>query len=349
MFVAQEMREIMAELGFRTVAEMVGRVDALDPRQAVDHWKAQEIDLSRMLYHQQAVTPGETVYCSQEQNHGLERALDHQLIALSQPALKDAIPVAITLPISNANRTVGAMLSGRIAKTYGEDGLPPDTIQINFTGSAGQSFGAFLAPGVTLNLAGDTNDYMGKGMSGGRIVVQPHPESPFVPEENIIIGNVAMYGATGGHAFINGVAGERFCVRNSGVRAVVEAVGDHGCEYMTGGVVVVLGPAGRNFAAGMSGGIAFVYDPNGDFPARFNDGLADLEPVTDPADIETLQDLIQEHHQHTGSAPAARILAEWDSALPQFRKIMPRDYRRVLAERQQRETAARELEAVSHG
>ena len=349
MFVAQEMREIMAELGFRTVAEMVGRVDALDPRQAVDHWKAQEIDLSRMLYHQQAVTPGETVYCSQEQNHGLERALDHQLIALSQPALKDATPVAITLPISNANRTVGAMLSGRIAKTYGEDGLPPDTIQINFTGSAGQSFGAFLAPGVTLNLAGDTNDYMGKGMSGGRIVVQPHPESPFVPEENIIIGNVAMYGATGGHAFINGVAGERFCVRNSGVRAVVEAVGDHGCEYMTGGVVVVLGPAGRNFAAGMSGGIAFVYDPNGDFPARFNDGLADLEPVTDPADIETLQDLIQEHHQHTGSAPAARILAEWDSALPQFRKIMPRDYRRVLAERQQKETAARELEAVSHG
>ena len=349
MFVAQEMREIMAELGFRTVAEMVGRVDALDPRQAVDHWKAQDIDLSRMLYHQQAVTPGETVYCSQEQNHGLERALDHQLIALSQPALKDAIPVAITLPISNANRTVGAMLSGRIAKTYGEDGLPPDTIQINFTGSAGQSFGAFLAPGVTLNLAGDTNDYMGKGMSGGRIVVQPHPESPFVPEENIIIGNVAMYGATGGHAFINGVAGERFCVRNSGVRAVVEAVGDHGCEYMTGGVVVVLGPAGRNFAAGMSGGIAFVYDPNGDFPARFNDGLADLEPVTDTADIETLQDLIQEHHRHTGSAPAARILAEWDSALPQFRKIMPRDYRRVLAERQQRETVARELEAVSHG
>ena len=349
MFVAQEMREIMAELGFRTVAEMVGRVDALDPRQAVDHWKAQDIDLSRMLYHQQAVTPGETVYCSQEQNHGLERALDHQLIALSQPALKDAIPVTITLPISNANRTVGAMLSGRIAKTYGEDGLPPDTIQINFTGSAGQSFGAFLAPGVTLNLAGDTNDYMGKGMSGGRIVVQPHPESPFVPEENIIIGNVAMYGATGGHAFINGVAGERFCVRNSGVRAVVEAVGDHGCEYMTGGVVVVLGHAGRNFAAGMSGGIAFVYDPNGDFPARFNDGLADLEPVIDTADIETLQDLIQEHHRHTGSAPAARILAEWDSALPQFRKIMPRDYRRVLTERQQRATEARELEAVSHG
>ena len=349
MFVAQEMREIMAELGFRTVAEMVGRVDALDPRKAVNHWKAQDIDLSRMLYHQQAVTPGETVYCSQEQNHGLERALDHQLIALSQPALKDAIPVEITLPISNANRTVGAMLSGRIAKTYGEDGLPPDTIQINFTGSAGQSFGAFLAPGVTLNLAGDTNDYMGKGMSGGRIVVKPHPESPFVPEENIIIGNVAMYGATGGHAFINGVAGERFCVRNSGVRAVVEAVGDHGCEYMTGGVVVVLGPAGRNFAAGMSGGIAFVYDPNGDFPARFNDGLADLEPVIDAADIATLQDLIQEHHQHTGSAPAARILAEWDSALPQFRKIMPRDYRRVLAERQQRATEARELEAVSHG
>ena len=349
MFVAEEMRQIMAELGFRTVAEMIGQVDALDAREAIDHWKAQGIDLSRLLYHQKALTPGETVYCSEEQDHGLERALDHKLIALSEPALDSQTPVRMTLPISNANRTVGAMLSGKIAKTYGEAGLPPDTVRINFTGSAGQSFGAFLAPGVSLNLEGDTNDYMGKGMSGGRIVVKPHHQSTFVPEENIIIGNVAMYGATGGHAFINGVAGERFCVRNSGVRAVVEAVGDHGCEYMTGGVVVVLGATGRNFAAGMSGGIAFVNDADGDFHIRFNDGMADLEPVMEDEDIGTLKSLIEEHYKQTGSGPAGRILADWDSALSKFKKIMPRDYRRVLEERKNRELAARELEAVTHG
>ncbi len=349
MFVAEEMRQIMAELGFRTVAEMVGQVDALDAREAIDHWKAQGIDLSRLLYHQKALTPGETVYCSEEQNHGLERALDHKLIALAEPALDSQTPVSMSLAISNSNRTVGAMLSGRIAKAYGEAGLPPDTVRINFTGSAGQSFGAFLAPGVSLNLQGDTNDYMGKGMSGGRIVVKPHPESTFVPEENIIIGNVAMYGATGGHAFINGVAGERFCVRNSGVRAVVEAVGDHGCEYMTGGVVVVLGATGRNFAAGMSGGIAFVNDAGGDFHIRFNDGMADMEPVADEEDIATLRGLIEEHYKHTGSTPAGRILADWGSALSKFKKIMPRDYRRVLEERKNRDLAARELETVTHG
>ena len=349
MFVAEEMRQIMAELGFRTVAEMIGQVDALDAREAIDHWKAQGIDLTRLLYHQKALTPGETVYCSEEQDHGLERALDHRLIAMAEPALDSQTPVTMTLPISNSNRTVGAMLSGKIAKAYGEAGLPPDTVRINFTGSAGQSFGAFLAPGVSLNLQGDTNDYMGKGMSGGRIVVKPHPESAFVPEENIIIGNVAMYGATGGHAFINGVAGERFCVRNSGVRAVVEAVGDHGCEYMTGGVVVVLGATGRNFAAGMSGGIAFVHDPDGDFHIRFNDGMADMEPVVEDEDIATLKGLIEEHYKHTGSGPAGRILAEWSSALSKFKKIMPRDYRRVLEERKNRDLAARELEAVAHG
>ena len=348
-FVAEEMREIMAELGFRTVAEMVGRVDALDTREAIDHWKAEGIDLSRLLYHQKAVNPGETVYCSEEQDHGLERALDHKLISMAEPAIKHRTPVELNLPISNANRTVGAMLSGRIAKTYGEDGLPFDTVRINFTGSAGQSFGAFLAPGVSLNLQGDTNDYMGKGMSGGRIVVKPHPESTFVPEENIIIGNVAMYGATGGYAFINGVAGERFCVRNSGVRAVVEAVGDHGCEYMTGGVVVVLGATGRNFAAGMSGGIAFVHDAEGDFHIRFNDGMADLEPVEEEEDITTLKGLIEEHFRHTGSQPAGSILADWNSALLKFKKIMPRDYRRVLEERKNRGLEDRELEAVSHG
>ena len=349
LFIAEEMREIMAELGFRTVAEMVGRADTLDTRQAIDHWKAEGIDLSRLLHYQKANSPDETLYCSEEQDHGLERALDLKLIAMSEPALKSKSPVEISLPISNANRTVGAMLSGRIAKAYGEDGLPPQTIRINFRGSAGQSFGAFLAPGLALNLEGDTNDYMGKGMSGGLVVVKPHPDSTFAPEENIIIGNVAMYGATGGRAFINGVAGERFCVRNSGVQAVVEAVGDHGCEYMTGGVVVVLGSTGRNFAAGMSGGIAFVYDAEGDFHIRFNGGLADLEPVTQRDDIITLKGLIEEHHSHTGSVPAARILADWDSALPKFKKIMPRDYRRVLEERRRRSLEDRELEAVAHG
>ena len=349
MFIAEEMRAIMAEQGFRTVAEMVGRADALDTREAVEHWKAKGLDLSKMLYFQQAVAPDDTLFCSEEQDHGLELALDHKLIELSEPALHRKLPVEINLPISNSNRTVGAMLSGRIAKTYGEDGLPADTIRVNFTGSAGQSFGAFLAPGVSMQLEGDTNDYMGKGMSGGLVVVKPHPDSTFAPEENIIIGNVAMYGATGGQAFINGVAGERFCVRNSGVHAVVEAVGDHGCEYMTGGVVVVLGPTGRNFAAGMSGGIAFVYDADDDFHIRFNAGMADLEAVVDKDDVTTLKALIEGHHQHTGSVPAARILADWDSALPKFKKIMPRDYRRVLEERRRRTLEDRELEAVAHG
>ena len=349
MFIAEEMREIMAELGFRTVAEMVGRADALDSRAAIEHWKAQGIDLSRLLHFQDAISPDDTLYCSEEQDHGLVRALDHELIAMCEPALSRKVPMELDLPISNSNRTVGAMLSGRIAKAYGEDGLPPDTIRINFTGSAGQSFGAFLAPGVSLHLEGDTNDYMGKGMSGGMIVVKPHPESTYIPEENIIIGNVAMYGATRGHAFINGIAGERFCVRNSGVRAVVEAVGDHGCEYMTGGVVVVLGSTGRNFGAGMSGGIAFVYDPDGDFHIRFNDGLADLEQVSNRDDIITLKELIEQHFNHTGSGPAERILADWDSALPKFKKIMPRDFRRVLEERRMRGLEDRELEAVAHG
>ena len=350
-FVAEEMREIMAELGFRTVAEMIGRTDVLDSREADDHWKAQGLDLSRLLHRQESNDPSEPVFCDREQDHGLENALDHQLIAQAQPALVDKKPVWIDLPIHNANRTVGAMLSGKVAKAYGEDGLPDDTINIKLTGSAGQSFGAFLTRGISIDLEGDTNDYMGKGMSGGRIVVCPHPESKFVPEENIVIGNVAMYGATGGEVFIHGVAGERFCVRNSGVKTVVEAVGDHGCEYMTGGVTVVLGATGRNFGAGMSGGIAFIYDKDDDFHIRFNDGMADLEPVTDPEDIAVLKGLIEDHKKYTGSTPAAEILADWDAALKRFKKIMPRDYRRVLEERARRaeEGTERELEAVGNG
>ncbi|PKB80057.1 MAG: glutamate synthase large subunit [SAR202 cluster bacterium Io17-Chloro-G9] len=340
-FVAEEMREIMAELGFRTVNEMIGRVDALDPKEAIEHWKATGLDFSRLLYKQEPQTEGETVYCSERQDHGLVHALDHQLIKLARPALENREPVEFDLPIHNSNRTVGAMLSGKVAKKYGEDGLPEDTIKVKLSGSAGQSFAAFLAKGISVHLEGDTNDYMGKGMSGGRIVVCPDPAARFVPEENIIVGNVAMYGATGGHAYIHGLAGERFCVRNSGVRTVVEGVGDHGCEYMTGGVVVVLGATGRNFAAGMSGGVAYVYDPADDFHIRFNAGLADLELVTAAADIADLKCLIEQHHDQTGSGPANRMLADWDAALPRFKKIMPRDYRRVLAER--------ELRAVSNG
>ncbi len=351
MFVAEEMREIMADLGFRSVAEIIGRTDVLEAQEAVEHWKAQGLDFSKLLYRQESNDSSEPVYCDREQDHGLQHALDHELIAQAQPALEHRTPVNIDLPIQNSNRTVGAMLSGKVAKEYGEDGLPDDSVNIKFTGSAGQSFGAFLARGINIDLNGDTNDYMGKGMSGGRIVVCPHPDSRFVPEENIIIGNVAMYGATGGNVYIRGLAGERFCVRNSGVKTVVEGVGDHGCEYMTGGVAVVLGPTGRNFAAGMSGGIAFVYDKEGDFEIRFNDGMADLETVTDPEDIAMLKELIEEHKKFTGSTPATDILADWNASLKRFKKIMPRDYRRVLEERKRRaeEGEERELESVGNG
>ena len=342
-FVAEELREIMAELGFRTVAEMVGRVDKLETRQAVDHWKASGIDLSKLLTIPPRAERVQT-YCCIEQDHGLHKALDHQLIAQAQPAIDNGTPVEINLPVSNSNRTVGAMLSGRVARKYGEEGLADDTIRVNLQGSGGQSFGAFLAPGVSVNLAGDTNDYMGKGIGGGRIVIVPPHGSGFVPEDNIIIGNVALYGATGGDVFIRGRAGERFAVRNSGARAVVEGVGDHGCEYMTGGVVAVIGSAGRNFAAGMSGGIAFVYDPDSDFHIRFNDGMADLEDLAEQEDIDLLRELLAEHLERTGSGPARRILDDWNGSIGKFRKVMPRDYRRVLQERAQRQ--AKELVTV---
>ena len=345
-FVAEELREIMAELGFRTVAEMVGRVDKLETRQAVDHWKASGIDLSRLLTLPERAQRVQT-YCCIDQDHGLERALDHQLIDQAQPAIDHGTPVNISLPVRNSNRTVGAMLSGKVASRYGEDGLPDGAININLEGSGGQSFGAFLAPGVSIRLAGDTNDYMGKGIGGGRIVIVPPAGSGFVPEDNIIIGNVALYGATGGDVFIRGRAGERFAVRNSGARAVVEGVGDHGCEYMTGGIVAVIGSTGRNFAAGMSGGIAYVYDPDGDFHIRFNDGLADLEDLVEQEDIEALHGLLTEHLERTGSGPAQRILDEWQASIGRFRKVMPRDFRRVLRERAER--AAAELVAVANG
>ena len=345
-FVAEELREIMAQTGFRTVAEMVGRVDKLETRQAVDHWKASGVDLSRLLVIPPRAERVQT-YCCAVQDHGLERALDHQIIAQAQPAIDNGTPVRIDMPVSNSNRTVGAMLSGRVARKYGEQGLPPGTIDIHLEGSGGQSFGAFLAPGVSISLAGDTNDYMGKGIGGGRIVIVPPAGSGFVPEDNIIIGNVALYGATGGDVFIRGRAGERFGVRNSGAIAVVEGIGDHGCEYMTGGVVAVIGSTGRNFGAGMSGGIAFVHDPDGDFRIRFNDGMADLENLVEQEDIDLLHGLLAEHLTRTGSGPAQRILDDWSASIGQFRKAMPRDYRRVLEERKQRAEA--ELAAVRNG
>ena len=339
-FVAEELRGIMASLGFRTVNEMVGRVDMLETGAAIDHWtKTKGIDLSALLMKPEAPEGVATYHCT-SQDHGLEGALDHELIARSKQALEDKEPVVIDLPIRNANRTVGAMLSGQVAKRYGEDGLPPDTIQASFTGSAGQSFAAFLAKGLSFTLEGDSNDYFGKGISGGRIVVVPPKQATFVPEENIIIGNVALYGATGGDVFIRGLAGERFCVRNSGARAVIEGVGDHGCEYMTNGRVVVLGPTGRNFAAGMSGGIAYVLDEAGDFDQRCNQEMVDLEPVVEPEDVDELRGLVQAHLHHTGSANAKRVLDGWDALLPRFVKVYPRDYRRVLEARKRVETEA---------
>ena len=337
--VAEEAREIMASLGVRTVNEMVGRVDCLEVDQAIKHWKADGLDLTEMLT--MAPKPHEDVgvYCTMEQDHGLDRALDNKLLELAQPTLDDGTPVEIELPIVNTNRTVGTILSHHVAKRFGMDLLPEDSIRIKFTGSAGQSLGAFLAKGISIELEGDGNDYVGKGLSGGLIVIYPPTESGFVPEENIIVGNVVLYGATGGKAFFRGRAAERFCVRNSGARAVIEGVGDHGCEYMTGGRAVILGPTGRNFAAGMSGGIAYVWDVDGDFNMKCNMESVELEDVVDPEDVQELRDLITEHQQRTGSTVTQNILANWPEMLDQFVKVMPIDYKRVLMEQKQQAVA----------
>jgi len=329
-FVAEELRQYMAQMGFRTVDEMVGRVDMLEVQDLSHHWKARNLDLSPIL-HEPDVPKRVGRRCLIAQDHGLEQALDHKLIELAREALESKRPVEIRMPIRNVHRTVGTMLSGEIARRYGSEGLPDDTIRIHFTGSAGQSFGAFLAKGVTLILEGDANDYTGKGLSGGKIIVYPPRGSNFVAEENIIIGNVALYGATGGEAYFNGMAGERFCVRNSGAIAVVEAVGDHGCEYMTKGLVVVLGRTGRNFAAGMSGGIAFVLDETGEFQKYYcNREMVDLEPITDPLDVRALRTLIERHMKYTGSVRAQWVLENWSEMLPKFVKVFPHDYKRVL-------------------
>jgi glutamate synthase (NADPH) large chain len=329
-FVAEQVRHYMAELGFRKVDDMVGRVDMLDVQPAVDHWKARGVDLSAILYN--PPLPGRVArHCVQAQDHGLEKALDHELIAGAKEALKNKTPVEMGFSIRNVHRTVGAMLSGEIAKRYGSAGLPEDTIRVKFEGSAGQSFGAFLAAGVTMTLEGDANDYVGKGLSGGRLVVYPPKGSKFVAEENILIGNVVLYGATSGEAFFSGVAGERFAVRNSGATAVVEGVGDHGCEYMTNGLAVVLGSCGRNFAAGMSGGIAYVFDEKGDFTEkRCNLASVDLEPVIEPRDVKLVRGLIKKHFELTGSKRAKNILDNWAESLPRFIKIFPHEFKRVL-------------------
>jgi glutamate synthase (NADPH/NADH) large chain len=360
-FLASEVRELMAELGFRRFDEMIGRRDRLHVRGAIEHWKAHHLDLSKIL-HQIQADPGVAIYNCEEQDHGLEAALDHRLIREAQPALESRTPVKIETPVANTNRTVGAMLSGEIARRYGHEGLPDGTIEVKLKGSAGQSFGAFLSRGVTFELEGAANDYVGKGLSGGRLVIYPPRAGNFAPESNIVVGNTVLYGAIEGECYFRGVAGERFAVRNSGVTAVVEGVGDHGCEYMTGGVVVVLGQTGRNFAAGMSGGIAYVLDAEGRFAECCNLAMVEIEPIADEdhaleqyehqsGDLEThgrvdlvhdmtrydaqrLRDLVERHLHYTNSDRARQVLELWEQYLPKFVKVIPVDYRRALQERQ---------------
>lgn len=337
-FVAEEARQLMAKLGFRTINEMVGRVDKLKITKAVDHWKAKGLDLAPLLTAPD-VPADVPRYCVQKQDHGLADILDNKLIELCKAAIERGEKVTLELPIRNINRTTGTVLSSKIAKKYGPDGLPEDTISIKFVGSAGQSFGAFLAKGISLTLEGESNDYIGKGLSGGKIIVFPPKNILYDPEETILIGNTSLYGATQGEAYFYGMAGERFAVRNSGAQAVVEGTGDHGCEYMTGGVVVVLGKTGRNFAAGMSGGVAFVLDDIGTFQSRCNTGMVELEAVTTAEDKRLLHDLIAKHFMYTGSRKAKQVLDAFEATLPKFMKVMPVDYKRVLEERKRKASA----------
>jgi glutamate synthase (NADPH/NADH) large chain len=346
----------MARLGLRTLREMTGRVDLLDSRAAVGRWKAEGIDLARVL-HQAPVGHPQGLWNSERQDHGLDAALDHTFIAAAAKTLEGGPPTTLEATVRNVNRSLGAMLSGHIARRFGHEGLPDGALTLRLNGTAGQSLGAFLSRGVTLELTGDANDYVGKSLSGGRIIVRAPPESRRDPTANIIVGNTVLYGAIAGEAYFEGVAGERFAVRNSGAVAVVEGLGDHGCEYMTGGVVVVLGETGRNFAAGMSGGVAYVYDPEGKFAALCNPAMVTLEPVAESSGAESddaaprpeapsvydsgmgdplrfdsarLRLLIERHHRYTGSARAAEILADWATRLNRFVKVTPDDYRRAL-------------------
>jgi len=319
----------MADIGARTLDELIGRCDLLEVEDSIRHWKSQGVDFANILYRPQ---PADTVpvRCVQPQDYGLEEALDHKLIEEALPALRERKPVVIEMEINNSNRTVGAMLSNAVARRFGKDGLPRDTITLNFRGSAGQSFGAFGGLGLTLRLEGDANDYLGKGLSGAKIIVVPPRNATFKPEENVIAGNTLLYGATSGEVYIRGKAGERFAVRNSGARAVVEGVGDHGCEYMTGGRVVVIGPTGRNFAAGMSGGIAYVYDPDRTFSSRCNIEMVELESLAKPGDIQIVRTLLENHVKHTGSTVAKKLLADWGKAVKSFVRVIPLEYKQAL-------------------
>ena len=347
-FIAEEVRQYMAQLGFRTLDEMVGRSDLLDMRSAVDHWKARGLDLSAILYRPD-VGPDVATHQVALQDHGLQFALDQQLLVKAAPALDRGERVVIETPIRNVNRTVGTIVGAEVSRRYGATGLPDDTIDIRLTGSAGQSFGAFIPAGMTLRLEGDTNDYAGKGLSGGKIIVRPSRLATFVPEENIVIGNVALYGATGGSAFFRGIAGERFCVRNSGALAVVEGVGDHACEYMTGGRVVVIGRTGRNFGAGMSGGAAYVWDPDGDFGQRANLEMVSFEALDEEEDLDLVRGLLERHMEYTESTVASRLLTGWPAAAREFVKVMPNEYRRVLNERRAAQETAAQASAVARG
>jgi glutamate synthase (NADPH/NADH) large chain len=346
-FIAEELREYMAQLGIARFNDLIGRSDLLDVRRGIDHWKARGLDFSKIFY--MPSMPAEVArYNVDKQDHGLDKALDHRLIELAQPALERREKVTIEMPIRNVNRTVGTMLSSEVARRFGNSGLADDTIHVKFAGSAGQSFGAFLAQGITLDLIGEANDYVGKGLSGGRISVQPSPKFRGKPGENIIVGNTVMYGAVAGEAYFRGVGGERFAVRNSGAHAVVEGVGDHGCEYMTGGTVVVLGMTGRNFAAGMSGGIAYVLDEDGTFKTRCNLSMVSLEPVLAEAEQEgkvardvwhlgdsdeaVLHRFIERHAKFAGSARAKEILDNWATWRAKFVKVFPNEYKRALGE-----------------
>jgi glutamate synthase (ferredoxin) len=329
---AEEMREVMARLGFRTINEMVGRVDRLDTRKAIQHWKARGLDFSKVLKRAEG-EPNVKTYCAQSQDHGLDKSLDvTKLIDLCRPALENQTPVVVDLPIRNINRTVGTILSSEVTRRYGARGFDrDDTIQLNFHGTAGQSLMAFGVHGVTCRVEGDVNDYCAKGLSGGRVIVYPPRDATFKAEENIVAGNVVLYGATSGEVFLRGIAGERFCVRNSGAHAIVEGVGDHGCEYMTGGRSIILGESGRNFAAGMSGGIAYVLDETGHFPNLVNREMVELEEPT-AEDLDYIHGMVRRHIEYTGSTRGQFVIENWDRMAGKFVKIMPTDYKRALAE-----------------
>ena len=330
--VAKELRIIMSKLGIRKVDDLIGRVDLLEMEKALNHWKRDGLDLTKILTPAEIIFKDTEVFNTKKQNHNLEKSLDMSLFRSIRNNIEKKQKININMEIGNTNRVFGTILSNEVSKIWGANGLPNDTLNINLNGSAGQSFGAWITKGITLNLEGDANDFVGKGLSGGKIIIYPPKDSNFVPEENILLGNVALYGATNGEAYFRGIAAERFCVRNSGAKVVVEGIGDHGCEYMTGGRAVILGETGRNFGAGMSGGIAYVYDPKGRFIRKCNLSTFDLEDLVIKEDVEELKKLISNHLKYTKSDVAEKILSNWNQELKNFTKVMPTDYKRVLQE-----------------